>query len=336
MKPYVRLLTIGMLILFAACSPGTGAATGSTPSEIGTASAVTVVPEFNTPLPPDFTPPPTTSAPTDTSIPTLPGGLGPIELKYRILEQFPDFFFCDRDFYPIAVADEIDLAQQRFPEIQANHEVFDAILVKNNLSGQSTFTNDQKLLIYREHKKLAAIPLTLTGNQYQFQIQVAKTEGQGDIVNGQIDGLGNITVQETKSTIVTCPICLAAGTLIDSPSGAIPVEKLQVGFMVWSLNRDEKRVVSPVKEISKTMVPANHPVIHLVLDDGRELWASPGHPIMDGRQLGQLRVNDPLDGGTILSVEQIPYPGLATFDLLPAGDTGFYWANGILVASTLR
>jgi hypothetical protein len=31
----------------------------------------------------------------------------------------------------------------------------------------------------------------------------------------------------------------------------------------------------------------------------------------------------------------VPYAGGRTWDLLPAGATGSYWANGILLASTL-
>jgi hypothetical protein len=331
-----RLLTIGMLILLTACSPGTGSTTSSAPSGIGTVSVATAVAVIVTPLPPDFTPPPTAIPPTDTPIPTLPGGLGPTELKYRILDQFPDLFFCDRDFYPIARADEKDLAQQRFPEIQANSEEFDTILAHNQLTGQSTFTDDQKLLIYRAHKKLAAIPFTLNSTGYQFQIQAAKTEGQGEIITGQIDSQGKITVQQRKPSIATCPICLAAGTLIDTPAGQTPVEKLQAGMMVWTLSSAGKRVAAPVIMVGKTIVPANHQILHLVLNDGRELWVSPGHPTMDGRRIGQLRVHDRLDGGSIQSVERVPYTGLATFDLLPSGATGFYWANGILVASTLN
>jgi len=30
------------------------------------------------------------------------------------------------------------------------------------------------------------------------------------------------------------------------------------------------------------------------------------------------------------------YAGEKTYDLLPAGDTGVYWANGILLGSTLK
>jgi hypothetical protein len=33
--------------------------------------------------------------------------------------------------------------------------------------------------------------------------------------------------------------------------------------------------------------------------------------------------------------ELVPYAGDRTYDLLPAGPTGAYWANGILLSSTL-
>jgi hypothetical protein len=82
-------------------------------------------------------------------------------------------------------------------------------------------------------------------------------------------------------------------------------------------------------------VPAAHPVVHLVLSDGRELWASPSHPTADGRLLADLQVNDLLDGARVTSVERLAYGGAATYDILPSGDTGFYWADGILMGSTL-
>jgi hypothetical protein len=52
--------------------------------------------------------------------------------------------------------------------------------------------------------------------------------------------------------------------------------------------------------------------------------------------MGDLRVSDRLDGAAVLSAGRVPYSGGATYDLLPAGGTGFYWANGILIASTLH
>jgi hypothetical protein len=63
---------------------------------------------------------------------------------------------------------------------------------------------------------------------------------------------------------------------------------------------------------------------------------SPGHPTADGRRVGDLVAGDALDGAHVLSAERMPYLGGATYDILPAGATGTYWANGVLLGSTLR
>jgi hypothetical protein len=76
-------------------------------------------------------------------------------------------------------------------------------------------------------------------------------------------------------------------------------------------------------------------MVHLVLGDGRELLASPGHRTADGRQLGSLARGDALDGSSIIEWELVPYAGDRTYDLLPAGLTGTYWADGILMSTTL-
>ena len=318
--------------LLTACSPASPVLTPI----VGTAVAGTAEPFLLTELPSDYTQQPTPIPSTPTYIPTLSAGLSPTELKYRLLAEFPDFFFCDPDYYPVARADELELALQYFSELLANPEEFTLILEHNGIAGKTSFTDEQKLLIYQEHKKLRAIPFELSEAGYAFQIQVAKTEGHGELVSGSIDSQGNITIQEKTPTIATCPICLAAGTLIDTPSGLISVENLRLGKLVWTVDAAGKRVAQPLIRIGKTVLPANHQFVHLVLDDGRQLWLSPGHPTVDGRRAGQLQTGDPLDGSAIRSAELLPYPSDATYDLLPAGDTGFYWANGILFASSLN
>jgi hypothetical protein len=339
MRRRTCLLFIGFAASVAACGPAaepapTASATAAldTPFAI-TAQSGTVIPV--TPIPPDQITPVTYVAPTATPIPPLPGGAGPTELKYRVLAEFPDFFFCDPDFYPVARADEMDLARQRFPEIQANTEEFNTILAHNNLLGGADFTDEQILLIYREHKRLAALFFTITPEGYQFQIQVGREEGEGERITGVIDAQGAITIQQREPALLTCPICLAAGTLIDTPHGPAAVENVQPGMLVWTVDESGARVAMPVLRVGSTFAPASHQVIHLILDDGRELFVSAGHPTADGRQIGQLRVGDSLAGARIAAVERIPYPGGATYDLLPAGETGFYWANGILIGSTL-
>src|SRR5687767_11129770 len=129
--------TMTLVILLSACGSIIPATGEDTPIEM-TAELSTVIPETAGPAPTEG---PSQTPEVPTLIPTLPSStLSPTELKYRVLEQFPDFFFCDPDFYPIARGDEMELAQQRFPELQANQEEFQAILNHNGLSGQTSFT----------------------------------------------------------------------------------------------------------------------------------------------------------------------------------------------------
>lgn len=330
MKNWIAF-TVAMLFLVA-CAPTAPGGGISTPMEI-TAEMSTVVPE--TPgLPPTEGPSPTPIP--ATLIPTLPSAnFSPTELKYKVLERFPDFFFCDPDFYPIAHEDEMVLAQQRFPELQANQEEFQAILSHNNLTGLTNFDDEQKLLIYREHKKLNAIFFEIVNETYQFQIQTGMEGQQGSLITGTIDAAGSINVLKQEDSFPSCPICLAAGTQIDTPRGAVAVEDLQSGDSVWTMNVAGERVPGKIIRVGSVRVPSDHQVIHIVLQDGRELWASPGHPTTDGRRWGDLKVNDMLDSARVILIEKVTYRGTRTYDLLPSGETGFYWANGILLDSTL-
>jgi hypothetical protein len=328
-----KIIAFTILAVFlAACGPIIPESGISTPIEM-TAEVSTVIAE--TPgLPPTEGPSPTSIPPT--LIPTLPSStLSPTELKYNVLDQFPDFFFCDPDLYPIARGDEMDLAQQRFPELQANQEEFPVILSRNGISGVTTFTDEQKLLIYREHKKLNAIRFELAGDAYQFQIQTGSEGQQGSFITGTIDASGSIEILQQEQVIPSCPICLTAGTHIDTPRGFIAVKDLHVGDAVWTMNESGERTSAVILRTSRVPVPANHQIVHIVLSDGLELQASPGHPTADGRALGDLKVNDLLDGARVIFVERLSYNGTVTYDILPSGDTGFYWANEILIGSTL-
>jgi hypothetical protein len=325
--------TIILAVFLTACGPTPEGSSVSTPIEI-TAEVSTAIAE---PIDPNAT---AVSFPTPeppTAIPTLPAAsLSPTELKYKILDEFPDFFFCDPDFYPIAREDEMTLALQRFPESRANTEEFQAILNRNGLAGVTSFTDDQKLLIYREHKKLNAIYFELVGNEFLFQIQTGAEGQEGFVIQGTIDGNGSIDVQERTASYPACPICLAAGTLIETPRGAVRVENLRVGDQVWTMNEAGDRVSAVILQAGSVKVPFTHQVIHLILSDGRELWASPGHPTSDGRRLAELKVGDVLDGAAVTMVELLRYEGTTTFDILSSGSTGLYWANGILLGSTLK
>jgi hypothetical protein len=47
-----------------------------------------------------------------------------------------------------------------------------------------------------------------------------------------------------------------------------------------------------------------------------------------------LHAGDPYDGSVVASVVLVPYAG-TTWDLLPSGPTGTYFANGVLLGNTL-
>ena len=175
----------------------------------------------------------------------------------------------------------------------------------------------------------------MTKDTYSFSLQLGN-EIEGTRVTGIIRADGVILEQESEKTFLTCPICLATGTRIDTLDGYIPVNDMRVGMLVWTCDIRGTRIVVPVLETVKTQVPVSHRVVFLRLLDGREIYASPGHPTMDGRTLGMIYIGDELDGAVVTISDSIPYPGEYTYDIMPAGDTGGYWANGILLKSTIH
>jgi len=202
-----------------------------------------------------------------------------------------------------------------------------------NLPVKAAYNDDEKLQIYREYKKLNdAVQVTAAAAGYTFSIRVG--QNQGETYQGTIAANGLITVTATTPSINTCPICLAEGTLIDTPNGAVPVEKLQKRMTIYTQDSMGKKITGVITATASVQSPTAFQLIRIALNDGRIVSASPGHPTTDGRTIGELKVGDMLDSGTVVSVTAVPYNGF-TFDILPEGGSGFYWANGILLKSTL-
>ncbi len=148
------------------------------------------------------------------------GGFSPWELKYRLTEEFPDFFFCDPDFYPVGRGDELEIAHARLAEVQANAELWALILRHHDLEGASVLSDEQLLAVYRDYKCLLAVSLIVEGARYRFQMLTGAAEGrQGILVSGWIDAQGAIEIEKREPAFLICPICLAAGTRIATPQG---------------------------------------------------------------------------------------------------------------------
>jgi len=133
-----------------------------------------------------------------------------------------------------------------------------------------------------------------------------------------------------------CPICLSEDTVIDTPNGKVNIKELNHGVEVFTQDASGNKQIEKILKTGKTVVSSDHKMVHIVLVDNRELYGSPNHPTTDGKILGELQAGDILDNSKIQNVEIIPYTGAYTYDVLPSGDTGFYWANGILIKSTLE
>lgn len=257
------------------------------------------------------------------------------QLEYRLFSNFGDVFWCDPDFYPVGrPGQEEKNAQEQFAAITANEAEFSAIRENLGLAVKTDYSNEEKLTIYREHKKLTnGAQISLSGDVYNFTVRVG--QGQGQRIEGVIAKSGEITVLKRETSFNTCPICLSRGILIDTPGGPVAVESLRRGMAVWTLDAGGHRVAAPVLETVTTPVPETFEVVRVILSDGRSVTASPGHPTADGKALGDYLVGDILDGALVTAAERVIYDGGATFDILPAGGAGRYWANGILLGSTL-
>jgi hypothetical protein len=256
------------------------------------------------------------------------------EIKFAVMDSVGRPSYCDPDFWPLA-RPEMPAAIADYPAIKSNTETYQAILEHERLP-TGDLTDDQKLAVYRAWKLLRAVVLTQSGSDYAFDYRVQPSTNVYQMVSGTVRQDGTVTVSaRTNTTRPLCPICLAASALIATPNGPVRVTDVRVGTIVWTQAADGSRVAAPVVEVGSMEAPATHRMVHLVLDDGRELLVSPGHRTADGRLAGDLHIGEQLGGSTVTKWELVPYAGGRTYDLLPAGATGFYWANGILMSSTL-
>src|SRR5689334_4949786 len=95
---------------------------------------------------------------TASASPTpAPAPLPAVELKYRVMDAAGRIWFCDPDFYPIARADERDLAKQKIGDIQKDVVTYTAITAR---------VGTDELAVYRDWKALNALQLQATNDVF--------------------------------------------------------------------------------------------------------------------------------------------------------------------------
>jgi hypothetical protein len=129
-------------------------------------------------------------------------------------------------------------------------------------------------------------------------------------------------------------VCAAPTTPIATPAGDRPISELRVGDLVYSI--DHGRLVAvPIARVHREPVTSAHRMVELRLAHGATLVVSPGHPTADGRRFSDLAAGARLDGVAVLGARLVGYDQPFTYDILPASDTGAYFAGGVLIGSTL-
>ena len=173
--------------------------------------------------------------------------------------------------------------------------------------------------------------------RYRFELRYRRKEGGIYRATGVITDGGSIAVSEDapSSAQPACPICLAAKTRIATPRGPVRVSELRQGDRVWTRAMDGSRQPAVVMRTARRTFAHSFPLVRLVLEDGRRLTVSARHPTAEGRPVGGLTHGSRLDGSRIRALTVVFVPPGATYDLLPSGPSRTYWAEGVLLRSTL-
>jgi hypothetical protein len=259
-------------------------------------------------------------------------------LKYRIIDAAGD---PSLDCGPPLISSAYEAKQRAdakaaVTRLGSDPPTLSVVEQRLHITSGPPFPDSQTMDIYLELLKLQKIQLVPVGTGFHFSYRVLAQSATHD-VQGSVTRAGSVTVDKVgPSQFFSCPICLARGTLIATPVGPVPVEAVHVGMAVYTADAEVQRVAVTVVRIGSTRVSPTHRMLTIRLSDGRSVTASPNHPTAGDRPLASLHAGDMLDGAVITSITSEPYQGDRTYDLLPAGSTGTYWADGVLLGSTLR
>jgi hypothetical protein len=245
--------------------------------------------------------------------------------------------YCDPDLYPVQQGTELESARRRLPIIRADRAAFAVILAHEHLNPGTRLSPADLIQVNDDYKQMHAIRLTRAGAVFRFEVSVPQPGSDVGVwaLRGTVDRSGSVAVTARRpGRRPICPICLAEGTLIATPGGQVPVQDLRVGMPVLTLDAAGRTVRGVVLRLGAMEAPLGHEVVRVHLADGRTFVASPGHPTVDGRSVGALRVGARYAGSAVVGISILPYTGF-TWDLLPSGPTGAYLANRVPLESSL-
>ncbi len=108
------------------------------------------------------------------------------------------------------------------------------------------------------------------------RIKTGSWEGAGKAaLDGAADGFMEGTIEGSISGALNSPYCFVAGTLVRAADGAIPIEQIVAGDIVWAWDEETGEVA--LKKVVETYVNETDELIHVFVD-GEEIVTTPGHP----------------------------------------------------------
>ncbi|TGK37651.1 TIGR04388 family protein [Leptospira andrefontaineae] len=160
---------------------------------------------------------------------------------------------------------------------------------ENNVNAEAilkTFENYKQVMKDRGLADAWADEIKAAGDSIGLKVEVAK--GQSDkstwdrLVSGvkgdfaQTFGLSNDGTNSVENNVFRTKTCFVAGTLVKTKSGYTPIEKLQIGDFVLSLNEETGEL--SYKKVTEKFIHEVHSVHELTYDNGNKITTTWNHP----------------------------------------------------------
>ena len=98
---------------------------------------------------------------------------------------------------------------------------------------------------------------------------------QNAAIDGAASGFVTGTITGAISGAISSPYCFVAGTTVLAAIGAVAIETIQKGDMVWAW--DEETGEAALKEVVETYVNETEELVHVFVN-GEEIVTTPSHP----------------------------------------------------------
>jgi len=143
---------------------------------------------------------------------------------------------------------------------------------------------------------------------------------------------GSFKAKKTKAQ-ASCevPNCCSADTRVRTSSVDKRIQDIKRGDLVISDGNKSAKIIKINKIETK-----KHKILFIRLNDGTVLEISPEHLTSNGKKFKDLKLGDVIDGRLVVEIKLKNYNYKYTYDILPDSQSGNYFANGVLIGSTLK